>query len=131
MDLLNSFKNFIASNNLFSPKDKLLLAVSGGIDSVVLCELCKQAGYDFEIVHCNFQLRGEESKRDEEFVRKLGEKYKVDVKVKKFDTKKFAEENKMSIQEAARVLRYEWFEEIVNGQLSMVNKDSDKPTIHL
>jgi tRNA(Ile)-lysidine synthase len=75
----------------------------------VLCELCKQAGYDFAIVHCNFQLRGEESVRDEKFVNKLGEKYKVDVKIKKFDTQKFAEENKLSIQEAARDLRYKWF----------------------
>jgi tRNA(Ile)-lysidine synthase len=62
-----------------------MLAVSGGVDSVVLCELCKQAGYAFEIAHCNFQLRGEESERDEKFVRKLGEKYKVEVKIKKFE----------------------------------------------
>src|SRR6187402_995438 len=115
MDLLNRFKNFIASSNLFSPKDKLLLAVSGGVDSVVLCELCRQAEYDFIIVHCNFQLRGEESERDEKFVRQLAEKYKVEIKVKKFDTEKFAEENKMSIQESARVLRYEWFDELVNS----------------
>ena len=87
----------------------MLLAVSGGIDSVVLCELCKQAGYDFIIVHCNFQLRGEESERDEKFVKQLGEKYKVKVEVKKFDTEKYAEENKVSIQEAARDLRYQWF----------------------
>ena len=80
-----------------------------------LCELCKQAGYDFNIAHCNFQLRGEESERDEKFVRQFGEKYKVEVKVKKFDTEKFAEENKMSIQEAARVLRYEWFDELVDS----------------
>jgi tRNA(Ile)-lysidine synthase len=95
--------------------DKLLLAVSGGVDSVALCELCKQADYDFEIAHCNFQLRGEESEEDEKFVKSLGEKYKVEVKVKKFNTEKFADENKMSIQEAARVLRYEWFEELVDG----------------
>ena len=118
MNLLQQYKDFIKKENLFSPKDKLLLAVSGGVDSVALCELCKQAGYDFTIAHCNFQLRGEESKRDEEFVRKLGEKYKVEVKVKKFGTEKFAEENKMSIQEAARVLRYEWFDELVESQES-------------
>jgi len=122
-DLLSRFKENIRANNLFSLKDKLLLAVSGGVDSIVLCELCKQAGYDFEIVHCNFQLRGEESVRDEKFVKRLAENYKVEIKFKKFDTEKVAEENKISIQEAARVLRYEWFEEIVNGQLSMVNKE--------
>ena len=109
MNLLQRYQEFIKKENLFSLKDKLLLAVSGGVDSVVLCELCKQAGYDFAIVHCNFQLRGEESVRDEKFVNKLGEKYKVAVKIKKFDTQKFAEENKLSIQEAARDLRYKWF----------------------
>src|SRR3954467_3801143 len=115
MHLLQKFTGFIKKENLFQPKDKLLLAVSGGVDSVVLCELCKQAGYDFTIVHCNFQLRGEESERDEKFVKQLGEKYKVEVKVKKFETEKFAEENKMSIQETARVLRYDWFEKLVDS----------------
>jgi len=114
LNLLQRYQEFIKKENLFSPKDKLLLAVSGGIDSIVLCELCKQTKFDFEIVHCNFQLRGEESERDEKFVRQLGEKYEVEVKIKKFDTEKFAEENKMSIQETARVLRYEWFDELVN-----------------
>lgn len=60
MSLLLKFQHYIKKENLFHPKDKLLLAVSGGVDSVVLCELCKQAGYDFVIAHCNFQLRGEE-----------------------------------------------------------------------
>jgi tRNA(Ile)-lysidine synthase len=122
LSLLQRFTDFIKKENLFSPKDKLLLAVSGGVDSVVLCELCKQAGYDFSIAHCNFQLRGEESERDEQFVRSLSDKYKVEVKVKKFETEKYAEENKLSIQEAARELRYRWFAELVNGELSMVNK---------
>src|SRR6187397_1166032 len=120
MDLLNSFKNFIASNNLFSPKDKLLLAVSGGIDSVVLCELCKQAGYDFIIAHCNFQLRGPESERDEKFVRALADKYAVKILVKEFDTQKYADENKLSIQVAARELRYNWFSELT-GRLPIAH----------
>src|SRR4249920_3045782 len=106
MELVESFNTFIKANNLFSSKDKLVLAVSGGVDSVVLCELCKQSGYDFLIAHCNFQLRGEESERDEQFVRLLGTKYDVEVLVKKFDTEKYATENKISIQEAARELRY-------------------------
>ncbi len=113
MSLLEKFKEYIKQQNLFQPKDKLLLAVSGGVDSVVLCELCKQAGYDFTIAHCNFQLRGQESERDENFVRALGEKYAVEVLIKKFDTEKYAQENKLSIQVAARELRYQWFEELV------------------
>ena len=130
MSLLLRFKNFISVKNLFTSKDKLLLAVSGGVDSVVLCELCQQAGFDFTIAHCNFQLRGEESERDERFVLELGRKYEVEVKVKKFDTDKFAVENKMSIQEAARVLRYEWFEEVVNSEWSIVNRDASKNIHH-
>jgi tRNA(Ile)-lysidine synthase len=116
MDLLKQFKEYIKKENLFQPKDRLLLAVSGGVDSVVLCELCKQAGYDFVIAHCNFQLRGEESERDEQFVKKLGEKYGVEVVIKKFDTKKYIEETKKGTQEAARDLRYEWFNELANGK---------------
>ena len=112
MSLLKLFEENIYKQNLFLPKDKLLVAVSGGVDSVVLCELCKQAGYDFFIAHCNFQLRGEESERDEKFVRQLGDRYKVEVEVKKFDTEKYAAEKKLSIQEAARNLRYKWFFEL-------------------
>jgi tRNA(Ile)-lysidine synthase len=114
MSLLQKFQQNIKHHHLFSPKDKLLLAVSGGVDSIVLCELCKLAGFNFIIVHCNFQLRGEESGSDEKFVQKLGKKYGAQVVVKKFDTEKFAKENKLSVQEAARVLRYNWFKELMN-----------------
>jgi tRNA(Ile)-lysidine synthase len=120
MSLLQRFKDSIKQRHLFSPKDKLLLAVSGGVDSVVLCELCHQAGYDFTIAHCNFQLRGDESERDEQFVKDLGGKYKAEVKIKKFDTEQYAAEHKISIQEAARALRYEWFEELVVSRESGV-----------
>lgn len=120
MSLLQRFKDSIKQQHLFSPKDKLLLAVSGGVDSVVLCELCHQAGYDFTIAHCNFQLRGDESERDEQFVKDLGGKYKVEVKIKKFDTEQYAAEHKISIQEAARALRYEWFEQLVLSRESGV-----------
>jgi tRNA(Ile)-lysidine synthase len=124
MSLLSKFQSIIKQQNLFSPKDKLLLAVSGGVDSVVLFELCKQAGYGFIIAHCNFQLRGVENDRDEKFVKELGKKYQVEVLVKKFETEKYATENKLSTQEAARKLRYDWFEELID-QLT------DKPINYL
>ncbi|MEO5945616.1 MAG: tRNA lysidine(34) synthetase TilS [Chitinophagaceae bacterium] len=130
MNLLLSFQSKIKLQNLFSSKDKLLLAVSGGVDSVVLCELCKQAEFNFTIAHCNFQLRGEESERDEQFVKDLAKKYNVEVLVKKFDTENYAAENKLSTQEAARNLRYEWFEELVNSQLSIVNVENFENPIH-
>jgi tRNA(Ile)-lysidine synthase len=108
MDILKCFQDFI---NLRSAgrDQKFLVAVSGGVDSVVMCELCKQRGGQFAIAHCNFGLRGEESDRDERFVRSLGEKYGVEVFVKKFDTEAYANEKKISVQEAARELRYDWF----------------------
>ena len=116
MTLVDRFKEFIEQNNLFHRKDKLLLAVSGGVDSVVLCELCRQAGFDFSIAHCNFQLRGKESERDETFVESLGKKYGVKVLVKKFDTEDYARKSKKGIQEAARDLRYEWFAELIGNR---------------
>jgi tRNA(Ile)-lysidine synthase len=115
MDLTTSFNEHIAREQLFHPADKLFLAVSGGLDSVVLCELCKRAGFEFGILHCNFNLRGDESKRDEVFVKGLSDTYKVPVWIKSFDTEKYAVENKLSIQESARELRYGWFFEFIQG----------------
>lgn len=115
MNLLTRYRDFIASEDLFQKKDHLLIAVSGGLDSVVLCELTKQSGYDFSIAHCNFQLRGEESERDEKFVRQLATHYGVEIFLKKFDTQEYAAKNKRSIQLAARELRYAWFNEIINS----------------
>ena len=117
MDLLNAFKDFVAKEQLFSPGDHLLLAVSGGLDSVVLTALCHQAGLDFTIAHCNFQLRGNESDRDEQFVRQLATRYGKEIHVKKFDTTVYSAANKFSIQVAARVLRYAWFKEVAGRHL--------------
>src|SRR5688500_14504658 len=101
MALLQQFQQYIKSHHLFSSNDILLLAVSGGIDSVVLCELCKQTGYQFVIAHCNFKLRGTESERDAAFVQQLAQTYNVPFLIKEFDTEGYAEKNKLSIQEAA------------------------------
>lgn len=113
MNLLQQYRDYIQEKNLFRGKDKLLLAVSGGVDSVALCELTRQAGYDFSIAHCNFQLRGNESDRDENFVKDLAKKYNVEFFARRFETAKVAAQQKISIQEAARKLRYEWFKEIL------------------
>ncbi|MBX9783977.1 MAG: tRNA lysidine(34) synthetase TilS [Chitinophagaceae bacterium] len=122
MNLLLQFQQYISYNNLFTKDQPLILAVSGGVDSVVLADLCAKAGYSFSIAHCNFQLRGEESDADEILVQSLGKHYNVLVHVKKFHTAAYALEQKISIQEAARKLRYDWFEELstVNGQQSIV-----------
>ena len=110
-------------NHLSTSDCHLLLAVSGGIDSIVLTDLISKAGFDFTIAHCNFQLRAEESERDEAFVRSLGEKYNEEVLVKRFNTKEYAVLSKLSIQEAARNLRYTWFQEILttNYKLQTIN----------
>lgn len=113
MELLTIFKTYIKKYRLFDQKDRLLIAVSGGVDSVVLCELCHQAGFDFVIAHCNFKLRGDESDADEDLVKSLGNNYGVEVKTISFETERYAEENKVNIQIAARELRYHWFNQMV------------------
>lgn len=106
------FENFIVNNNLFTKKDNIIVAVSGGIDSCVLLNLLYTNGYSCVIVHCNFSLRNEESDNDERFVKELATKYKYEIVVKKFDTSKYANENGISIQMAARELRYGFFEDV-------------------
>src|SRR5437868_12259032 len=124
--LLQQFQQRLKDHfHLQNQQHKLLLAVSGGIDSIVLTHLIYKSGFDFIIAHCNFQLRAEESERDETFVRSLEEKYNKPVLVKKFDTENYATKNKLSIQEAARNLRYQWFAELVNSEWSMVNENAD------
>lgn len=110
--MFESFLKYIKEQKLIDPSDKILLAVSGGVDSVVLCKLLHQAKIKFAIAHCNFTLRGEESDVDELFVEELAELYNVAFHSISFDTNSFAKKNKLSVQVAARELRYKWFEEI-------------------
>ncbi len=94
----------------------LLVAVSGGIDSVVLCHLLHLANRHFSIAHCNFGLRGSESQRDEAFVRQLAAQLKVPLFVERFDTTAYAATHKLSTQVAARELRYNWFNTLTDAQ---------------
>ncbi len=107
-----AFKNLIKSEFPYLANAKLLIAVSGGLDSVVLVHLCKSAKMEFAMAHCNFNLRGEESDADEAFVLDLGDALEVEVFTENFDTEAYAEDAKVSIQMAARDLRYNWFNEL-------------------
>jgi len=108
--MLNRFKKHIEHQLSFLTDKKLLVACSGGVDSVVLTHLLKESDFDIGLAHCNFFLRGNESDEDENFVGELAKKYDIPFLSETFDTKKHAETNKLSTQMAARELRYEWFD---------------------
>lgn len=109
---LQQFKDYIKKNALFTPQQKILLAVSGGKDSVLMAQLFKLCNYNFSIAHCNFNLRADEAQRDESFVRLLASSFDVQFHVTHFDTKSYAADHQISTQMAARDLRYQWFEQI-------------------
>ena len=102
------------SNIVDYKKSSFLLAVSGGVDSMVLLNLFLVSNIKFSVAHCNFSLRGEDSDKDEKFVKSICNMLDINVFVKKFNTKKTAFDEKISIQMAARELRYEWFNDLVN-----------------
>jgi tRNA(Ile)-lysidine synthase len=112
MEIYQHFLDFIEENGLFSKDDRILLGVSGGVDSVVMLHLFLKAGYSIGIAHCNFQLRGEEADNEQQFVRSLADQNGIVFHTKNFDTNDFAAENRISVQMAARKLRYQWFEEL-------------------
>lgn len=119
-DLISSFRDFVERENLFSKSDKLLLACSGGLDSTVLAHLLHAEGYDFAIAHMNFQLRGEASDGDAAFVEDLARTLGAKFFLKAMDVKKEAVAGE-STQMTARRVRYQWFEDIIGGESSLVN----------
>lgn len=111
--MLLQFAKHLQTNNWFSKETPILIAVSGGIDSVVLVHLLHQLNYNITLAHCNFCLRGKESDADELFCIKLAEKLNLKIFTKKFNTNQFVKTQKLGIQEAARFLRYKWFNELI------------------
>ena len=105
-------QKFIEEKSLFTLKDKILIALSGGADSVALLRVLHALGYSCECAHCNFHLRGEESDRDEAFVQELCKTHQIKFHIKHFDTETYAKSHQLSIEMAARELRYEWFESL-------------------
>ena len=110
--MLDQFKAYINRYNLLAEGEKVILALSGGIDSMVLADLLLKSKVEFVAAHCNFHLRGEESDGDEMFVREFAEKNGIQCFVKQFETEQYAVKIGISIEMAARELRYAWFEEL-------------------
>lgn len=111
--MLFKFQKHLSENLPFLKEKKLLLAISGGIDSMVLASLLKQLNFDVSLAHCNFKLRGEESDVDQNFISNFASENSLKLYVTSFDTNSFAQDNKVSIQVAARQLRYIWFHQLL------------------
>ena len=114
--MLQKFQNHLFHNFQFLSGKKILLATSGGRDSMVLVHLFQQLDYQIGIAHCNFQLRGMESFEDQNFVKEYAAANDIPVFITQFDTKAFAEDYKVSTQVAARELRYNWFYELLETE---------------
>jgi tRNA(Ile)-lysidine synthase len=112
MNLLKSFEHYIEQEQLFGRGELVIVALSGGADSVALLRLMIDAGYRCEAAHCNFHLRGDESNRDERFVAELCDRLGVKLHKTDFDTAEYAARQGVSIEMAARELRYDWFEQL-------------------
>ena len=110
--MIDQFKAYINRCNLLAEGEKVILALSGGVDSMVLADLLLKSKVEFVAAHCNFHLRGEESDGDEKFVRGYAERNGIQCFVKHFETEKYAAEQGVSIEMAARDLRYNWFEQL-------------------
>jgi tRNA(Ile)-lysidine synthase len=114
MQMIEAFQNFVKKEKLITDNEPVLLTVSGGIDSMVMLHLFIKNGYHFAVAHCNFGLRGPESDGDEALVKQICTENNITFYTNKFDTTKYATENKLSTQMAARELRYNWFNQLCN-----------------
>ncbi len=113
MNLYSRFEKFLIGEIGIQKACRILLAVSGGVDSMVLLHLFKRTDHEIAVAHCNFGLRGDESEGDRAFVKKYCEQYSIIFYEKRFDLKNYSEENKTGTQESARRMRYEWFDELL------------------
>ena len=134
--MISRVQQYIINNSLFSKDSRLLLAISGGADSVCLFFILKDLGYKVELAHCNFNLRGKESDEDENFVRDLADKFAINFYIKSFKTRKYADTQKISIQMAARDLRYKWFNYLLENNnidfvISAHHKDDNIETFFI
>ena len=125
MNLLESFQKYIADNGLATTDDRILLTVSGGVDSMVMLSLFTRSGFRTGVAHCNFQLRGAESDEDEVLVAQKAAELGVPCYNRRFDTVGEMERTGESMEMAARRLRYAWFEELCRT----VTMSSPSPTM--
>ncbi|MCQ2351193.1 MAG: tRNA lysidine(34) synthetase TilS [Paludibacteraceae bacterium] len=110
--MLNKIQAYIESNHLLQPSSKVITGLSGGADSVCLAYILKKLGYTVIAAHCNFHLRGGESDRDQQFVEDFCKKQGFELEIIDFDTDTYASVHKLGTEEAARELRYNWFESL-------------------
>ncbi len=110
--MIPKVQTYIDTHHLITPSDKVLMAVSGGRDSVCMASVLLKLGYQIAIAHCNFKLRGEDSDKDEQFVKDWAKAHNITCFTIRFDTLQYASEHKISTQMAARDLRYDWFERL-------------------